>query len=493
LERQRPERRHDAARDRPNEPHQPGQRTLEPGEGTRDGVAALDVLPDLFLADQLHESADQRVGRARDGIAGDRVLAEDRLEEVVASRALRERRQGPQDRLLDQVEQFAHHTDAERDQAVDRIGEDPLGAVPHVAEVEDVPPTQRVDEAFESVDDHPADVAERRDLPLDPVGGLVDHAVVVEHLRDQRPARDQLDQRPQEVGRRPRRTAHVDRVESEHQRQHPEAGDVVRLVGEVVERVPNTEPLDGGWRAGRGHRRRLRSALHFGRTLLGALDGGALLDRVRELVGQQVSALGGARLVLVAREEDVVAVGERPGAEVVAQAGGALVGMDADVAQIRVQPRLHEPAHLGRQRLAAGRRPLDLGLRVGRDAPCALAEPLDRWFGGDGPLDRRRRWSRWGRGGPRDRVDRPHHLVGGTVGLLLQRIGGLAHRELGLHEGLAAGLAHHGGEEARAAGCLEEAAGSSDGPRVRLGRLGRGRPHRPTAIPPAAADPSRGA
>ena len=325
------------------------------------------------------------------------------------------------------------------------------------------------------------------------VGGLVDHAVVVEHLGDQRPARDQLDQRPQEVGRGPGGAAHVDRVEPEDQRQHPEAGDVVRLVGEVVERVLHAQPLDGGWRAGRGHRGRLRSALHLGRALLGALDGGALLDRVGELVGQQVPALGGARLVLVAREEDVVAVGERPGAEVVAEAGGALVGMDADVAEVGAEPRLHEPARVGRQRLAAGRRPLDLGLRVGGDARRALAEPLDRLLSGGGPLDLRWHRSGWGRSRSRHRFGHPHHLVGGAVGLLLQRVGGLAHRELGLHEGLSAGLAHHGREEARAARGLEEAAGARARRRVRLGRLGRGRPHRATATPPAAAGPSRGA
>ena len=153
-------------------------------------------------------------------------------------------------------------------------------------------PAQRVDEALEPVDDLAADVAERGDLLLDPVGGLVDHAVVVERPGDQRAARHQLDQRAQEVGRGPGGAAHVDRVEAEHQRQHPEAGDVVRLVGEVVERVLHAEPLDGGRRAGRGHRGRLRSALHLGRALLGALDGGALLDRVGQLVGEQVAALG---------------------------------------------------------------------------------------------------------------------------------------------------------------------------------------------------------
>ena len=56
-------------------PAQLRQRALEPGPGPRDGVGLLHVLPDLLLADQLHEAADQRVGGARARIAGDRILA----------------------------------------------------------------------------------------------------------------------------------------------------------------------------------------------------------------------------------------------------------------------------------------------------------------------------------------------------------------------------------------------------------------------------------
>ena len=62
---------------------------------------------------------------------------------------------------------------------------------------------ERVDEALEAGDDLAADVAQRGDLLLHPVGGLVDHAVVVEHLGDQRAAGHQLDQRAQEVRRGP--------------------------------------------------------------------------------------------------------------------------------------------------------------------------------------------------------------------------------------------------------------------------------------------------
>ena len=137
--------------------------------------------------------------------------------------------------------------------------------------------------------------------------------------------------------------AHVDRVEPEHQRQHPEAGDVVRLVGEVVERVLHAEPLDGGRRAGRGHSwpappraapRARRCSARWTVAPCWIVWVSSWASRWRPVVG--------ARLVLVAPEEDVVAVGERPGAEVVAQAGGALVGVHADVAEVGAEPRLHE-------------------------------------------------------------------------------------------------------------------------------------------------------
>ena len=53
-------------------------RVLEPLHRPRNGVRALDVFPDLFFADQLHEAADQLVGPARDLFAGDRILPEHR-------------------------------------------------------------------------------------------------------------------------------------------------------------------------------------------------------------------------------------------------------------------------------------------------------------------------------------------------------------------------------------------------------------------------------
>ena len=93
-------------RHRAHERHQACERALEPGPGPRDRVALLDVLPDLLLADQLHEAADQGLGGARHRFAGDRVLAQDHAQQVVAARALRQRGQRLQDRVLDHLSGF---------------------------------------------------------------------------------------------------------------------------------------------------------------------------------------------------------------------------------------------------------------------------------------------------------------------------------------------------------------------------------------------------
>ena len=136
------------------------------------------------------------------------------------------------------------------------------------------------------------------------------------------------------------------------------------------------------------------------------------------------------RLVLAAPEEDVVPVGEGPGAEVVAQAGRALVGVDAHVAEVGAEARLHERrARRAGSGLATGGGAAGSGLRVGCDARRPVAEPLHllrrRLRRCTGRLDRRRRSAAPVGGHPHDRV-------GGAIGLLLQRVGGLAHRELGL-------------------------------------------------------------
>src|SRR5262249_4716635 len=107
----------------------------------------------------------------------------------------------------------------------------------------------------------------------------------------------------------------------------------------------------------------------------GALNRGALLDRVRQLVCEQRAPRVGARLVLVAPEEDVVSGGEGAGAPMVAQAVGTLIDVDAYVAQVCAEPRLHERPHVPRECLPARGRVLDLGLRIGSDGRRALAQP----------------------------------------------------------------------------------------------------------------------
>ena len=294
----------DLLRDGLNHGHQTAECVLEPGIGTRDGVALLDVLPDLFLADQLHEAAEQRFGGARHGFAGHRILAEDGAQEVVAARALGERGQWLQDRVLHHLQQFDGHFAAERDQPVDRLGEDAFGALPHAREVEDVLPTQRVDESLQRRHDVTADIAELRELRLDPGRGFVDDAVIVERQRYQSTAWDQLDQGAQDVRGAAIGRAHVDRVETHHQSEQPETGDVVGQLGELVERVLHAEALN--------RRRRGR-----GRDLLAVLRRMPLLDGVGQLVGEQELAFAAARLVLTAREEDVVLIGEGARTELV--------------------------------------------------------------------------------------------------------------------------------------------------------------------------------
>ena len=83
-------------------------------------LAFLHVLPDLLLADQLHEAADQRLGGARDRLAGDRVLAEDGFQQVVAARALGQLRERIEDRVLDELDDADDQPLGEADEPVDR-------------------------------------------------------------------------------------------------------------------------------------------------------------------------------------------------------------------------------------------------------------------------------------------------------------------------------------------------------------------------------------
>ena len=364
LKGQRTQRVDDLARHRAYKTHQAGQRALEPRPGTGNGIALPDVFPNLFLADQLHEPADQGFGGTRHRFAADRIFAEDGLEQVVAARSLRQRRQRFQDGVLDHLEQLADHRAAKGNQACYRLGEDALGALPDAAQVENVAPAQGIQEAFQTAGDITADVTEQRHLLFHPGGGLVDHAVIVQRLGDEGATRHQFDQGTQEVGRAAVGGAHVDRVESEQQGQHPEAGDQISLVGEIIERVAEAEALHR-WRGRR--RADLRAALH----------GVALLDGVRQFVGQQLLALAATGLVLVTREKDVILVGECARAELVVETGGLGVVMHADVAEIGAETRFHVAAHVARQRLAAAalvanRRLHAAADRRGRAAALAL-------------------------------------------------------------------------------------------------------------------------
>ncbi len=72
----------------------------------------------------------------------------------------------------------------------------------------------------------------------------------------------------------------------------------------------------------------------------------ALLDGVSQLMGEKVLPIARARLILVAREEDVVLVGEGARGKLVAQARRFHVLMDAHIAEIGVEARLHVAAHV---------------------------------------------------------------------------------------------------------------------------------------------------
>ena len=80
----------------------------------------------------------------------------------------------------------------------------------------------------------------------------------------------------------------------------------------------------------------------------------ALLNGVGQFMSQQMLALAGARLILVSGEKHMISVGERPCAELIAQARGFRVAMDTDIAEIGSEPWLHIATHVAGERLAAG-------------------------------------------------------------------------------------------------------------------------------------------
>ena len=104
-----------------------------------------------------------------------------------------------------------------------------------------------------------------------------------------------------------------------------------------------------------------KSTLHLRRDALGdvdrgaalddvALRRGALLDGVRQLVRDQLLAAGALRLELVAAEEDVAADVNALALSRGALLRGRVAGVDADVAEVGAEARLHLPAHAGGQR-----------------------------------------------------------------------------------------------------------------------------------------------
>ena len=77
---QRLERRHEQRRDLLRRiPSAPASAPWNQAQARGDRVGLLDVLPDLLLADQLHEAADQGLGGARTASPVIGILAEDRL------------------------------------------------------------------------------------------------------------------------------------------------------------------------------------------------------------------------------------------------------------------------------------------------------------------------------------------------------------------------------------------------------------------------------
>ena len=79
---------------------------------------------------------------------------------------------------------------------------------------------------------------------------------------------------------------------------------------------------------------------------------GRLLDHMGQLVGQQQPARGGRRLVLRAAEEDVAADGVGVRMQPLGRLCGVAIGVDPNVAEVCAEPRLHERAGCGVERLA---------------------------------------------------------------------------------------------------------------------------------------------
>ena len=219
-----------------------------------------------------------------------------------------------------------------------------------------------------------ADVAECGNLLFYPRSSLVDYAVVIERLGDQRPTWHEFNQGAQDVGRAAVDGAHVDRVKPHQNGQHAEAWDVVGFVGKIIQCILQAEALHRGRGSG-------------GRYLRAALHGMALLDGVRQLMRQELFALACAGLVLVAREKDVVLISKCARAELIAQAGGAGIVVDAHIAKIGPEARLHVTARIAGERLAAAGAAKNRRMCAGSDGGRPFAAALQLFIPCRGLLD----------------------------------------------------------------------------------------------------------
>ena len=120
---------------------------------------------------------------------------------------------------------------------------------------------------------------------------------------------------------------------AEHDREHPEAGDDVGLVGEVVQRVADTEALDAR-----------RGALRH-RGVGAALDHCALLDGMRQFMGDQFAAVRTLRLKLVPSEGHMLAYRKGVRIEAGALLRRGLTSVNPHIAEAGAETRLHEAAH----------------------------------------------------------------------------------------------------------------------------------------------------
>ena len=139
--------------------------------------------------------------------------------------------------------------------------------------------------------------------------------------------------------------------------------DVVGFVREIIQCVLDTKPLDWRWR-------------HGGRHLRASLNGAALLDRMRQFMGEELLSLTGSRLILVTGEKDMVLMGKRAGTQLIAQARRFGIAVNPDIAEISSEPRLHVAPNVTGERLTPGHLTLNERLCVYLKRAGAVRLPL---------------------------------------------------------------------------------------------------------------------